>query len=335
MFRRSTPRTPRLLKIAAGLALVATLAAPGSAFAGPSHIVKVEGVDLDCSLESATAVGGLFAVTRDRSDGSSFAFVEMFVEPNDAAAPVLSGGMDDPAFTPAGIAATFDMFNDVTGEPLGSATVSATFTVTGSQRLRRVYQNAAQMGIFDDLSVSGTITVTTAAAIYQFDLAGCDAGSQSRMDQIHDPNGPKPGGKAPANDTPAGALTVAAGSQVQMQTGGASLGSEAPCLMTFDGEVFDFSLGRTVWFALQGTGGPIVVDTGGSNFDTVVATYTGTGSGLEQVACVDDDPIQRTPQSRVTIDTELGVTYLVQIGGVTGNFGSEDPEFGRLRLNVN
>ena len=117
-----------------------------------------------------------------------------------------------------------------------------------------------------------------------------------------------------------------------MQTGGASLGSEAPCLMTFDGEVFDFPLGRTVWFALQGTGGPITVDTGGSNFDTVVAAYV--GAGLDQVACVDDAPIQRTPQGRVTIDTQLGVTYLVQVGGVVGNFGSEDPEYGRLRLNV-
>ena len=332
MFRRSTPRTPRLLKVAAGLALVATLVAPGSALAGPSQIVKVEGVDLHCSLKSADAVGGLFAIARDRSDGTSFAFVDLFVEPNDPATPVLSGGMDDPPLTPSGIAATFAMANDATGEVLGSATVSATFTVTGSQRLRLVYQNAAQRGIFDVLSVSGTITVTTEAASYSFDMAGCDAGAQSRMDQIHDPNGPKPGGKAPANDTPAGALAVGAGSQVQMQTGGASLGSEAPCLMTFDGEVFDFPLGRTVWFALQGTGGPITVDTAGSNFDTVVAAYV--GAGLDQVACVDDAPIQRTPQGHVTIDTQLGVTYLVQVGGVVGNFGSEDPEYGRLRLNV-
>ena len=195
-------------------------------------------------------------------------------------------------------------------------------------------QNGVQKGVFNDLSVVGTLTVTNWAASYTFDLAGCVASTISRMDQIHDPNGPKPGGAVPANDTSAGALPVAPGSKVQMQTGGASLDPETPCLVTFDDQVFEFGWGRTVWFTLKGTGGPVTIDPGGSNFDTVVAAYVSTGAGLQQVACVDDNPSPVSLQGRATIDTQLGATYLIQIGGVVGDFGSDTADFGRLRLQV-
>jgi len=335
MLERPFHRAPRLATIVAGTALLASLIAPGMALAAPTQIVKVQGVDLDCPLDSPTATGGLFGITRDRTDGNGFAFLDLFVQPNDPAATVLSGGMDDPPLTPTGINATFDMNDDATGEPVGSATVSATFTVTGTQRLRRVYQNAAQLGVFDFLAVSGTIHVSAGAASYSFDMAGCDAFAQVRLDQVHDPSGPKPGGKAPTNDLPAGATSVAAGSQIQMQTGGASMASEAPCLMTFDGETFDFPLGRTVWFKVQGTGGPITIDPAGSNFDTVVVVYADTEVGLQQIACVDDNTALGAAQGRVTIATQTGVRYLVQVGGVLGNFDSSDYEYGRLRLSVN
>jgi len=36
------------------------------------------------------------------------------------------------------------------------------------------------------------------------------------------------------------------------------------------------------------------------------------------------------PQGHLTFDTQLGVSYLVQIGGVN----PDDPEFGQLRLSV-
>ena len=50
-------------------------------------------------------------------------------------------------------------------------------------------------------------------------MVDCVASTQARMDQIHDPNGPKPGGPVPANDTSAGALPVAPGSHLQRDTG--------------------------------------------------------------------------------------------------------------------
>ncbi len=334
MVRPSTAQPTNLLKVAAGLALVATLIAPGSALAGPSQIIKVSGTNLDCSLSSPVASAELTAITRDRTDGNGFAFIDLSIEPTDPAAQILANNVDDPPLTPTGIDMTLDMTNPFTDQVNGSATVSATFTLTGSQRFRAVSQNGVQKGVFNDVSVVGTITATSGTTSYMFDMADCVASTMSRMDQIHDPNGPKPGGKVPANDTPAGALPVAPGSKVQMQTGGASLDPETPCLVTFEDQVFEFGWGRTVWFTLRGTGGPITIDPAGSNFDTVVAAYVSTGAGLQQIACVDDNPSPVSFQGRATIDTQLGATYLIQIGGVVGDFGSDTADFGRLRLRI-
>jgi hypothetical protein len=334
VLRRSTGVTTHLLKVAAGLAFVATMLLPGSALSSPSQIIKVSGTNLDCELESPDATAELTAVTRDRTDGNGFAFIDLGIQPDDQAKPVLSGGMDDPPLTPTGLHTTFELAIDATGEVVGSASISATFTLTGSQRFHRVFQNGVQKGIFNDLRVAGTLTVTAGSSSYSFDMADCVASTMSRMDQIHDPDGPKPGGPVPANDTSAGALPVALGSHLQMDTRGASLDPETPCLMTDGDEVFEFGWGRTVWFSFNATGGPITVDPAGSNFDTVVAVYVRAGGELQQVACVDDDSNIGAPQGRATIDTDLGVTYLVQIGGGVGAFGSDTADFGRLRLSI-
>ena len=77
MLRRSTGVTTHFLKVAMGLALVATMILPGSALAGPSQIIKVSGTNLDCALESPDATAELTAVTRDRTDGNGFAFIDL------------------------------------------------------------------------------------------------------------------------------------------------------------------------------------------------------------------------------------------------------------------
>ena len=134
------------MKVAASLALVATLVAPGSALAGPSQIIKVNGTNLDCSLTSADATGDLSAITRDRTDGNGFAFIDLGILPNDPAKPLISGGMDDPPLTPTGIHTTFDMAIDATGEVVGTASISATFTLTGSQRFHACPRTACRRG---------------------------------------------------------------------------------------------------------------------------------------------------------------------------------------------
>ena len=201
-------RARRSSLIAAAAAAIAWQALSGSVLAAASTVVKVNGTDLFCQFDSPDAGGHLFAITRARTDGQGFAFVDLVIEPADPDDPVLVGGIDDPPLTPAGFHGSFDVANDNTGDVIGTAAVDATFTGTGAFRARRIYQNAVQMGIFEDLAVSGSLTVTTPGATYRFDLAGCDAGTQDRLDLAHDPNGPKPGGTPPANDAPSGAIAL-------------------------------------------------------------------------------------------------------------------------------
>ena len=325
----------RSLAIAFSIAVIAAQALTVAASAAPSIVVKVDGTQLFCPLDSPSAGGTLFAITRDRSDGGSFAFVSLFVEPNDPFAPVLSGGMDDPPLLSTGYHGAFDVAIDETGEVVGTATVDATFTGTGAFRARRIYQDSVQKGIFEDLIVSGSLTVTTSAGTYRFDLGGCQADTQDRMDQSHHPSGPKPGGTAPANDTPAGATPLSAGSQIQEWTGGAAIDAEATCVIGTGDDAFEFGIGRTVWFSVTGNGHAITIDPGGSDFDTVVAAYAVDGTDLDQVGCVDDDRLGQA-QGSVTFDSVQGTTYLIQVGGVIGQFDGdpEDPQWGRLRLHV-
>jgi hypothetical protein len=329
----------RSLTLAATVVALATLATVAPASGASSTVVKVNGTDLFCQFDTAEAGGSLFAITRDRTDGEGFAFVDLFIEPAGSEGPVLVGGKDDPALTSTGFHDSWDVVDEAEGDVIGTATVDATFTGTGEFRARRVYQDAVQMGIFEDLIVSGSLTVVTTGVIpnvtYTFDLAGCEAGTQDRVDQIHRPNGPKSGGEAPANDGPSGAIALAPGAATQQWTGGAAIESEAPCVIGEGDDAFEFGLGRTVWFSVIGTGDPITIDPRRSDFDTVVAAYASSADGLVQVGCVDDDDIGQA-QGRLTFDTTPGTTYLVQIGGVIGQFGGdlEDPQWGRLRLHI-
>ena len=333
---RTKRRHVRPLAVAAWAVAIAMPVAISPALGAASTVVKVNGTDIFCPFDSADAGGFLFAITRDRTDGEGFAFVDMLIEPADPEAPVLVGGKDDPALTPTGFHDSWDVADDANGNVIGTASVDATFTGTGEYRLRRVAQDSVQMGIFEDLIVTGNLTVTTASASYAFDLAGCDAGTQDRIDQAHRPNGPKAGGTAPANDGPAGAIALGLGAETRQWTGGARIEPEAPCVFGEGDDSFEFPLGRTVWFSVSGSGGPITIDPRGSDFDTVIAVYASTAGGLEQVACVDDDDIGQT-QGLLTFDSELGTAYLVQIGGVVGVLGGDPdlPQWGRLRLHVN
>ena len=58
----------------------------------------------------------------------------------------------------------------------------------------------------------------------------------------------------------------------------------------------------------------MTIDTLGSNFDTVLAVYTGNAlNNLVMVGCDDDAAGGR--QSRVTFTATAGTTYRVQVGG--------------------
>ena len=74
----------------------------------------------------------------------------------------------------------------------------------------------------------------------------------------------------------------------------------------------------TTWYRLIGNGGVISANTAGSNFDTVIAAYFApTPTSTDPLPC-NDDVAQGNLTSAISFQSELGRTYLVQVGGCTG-----------------
>ena len=87
--------------------------------------------------------------------------------------------------------------------------------------------------------------------------------------------------------------------------------------------------GGSIWYAwTPAANGPVTIHTGGSNFDTVLAVYTGSVvSSLTGIAANDDEPGTDLLTSRVHFDAVAGTTYSIAVAGYGGDTGSV-----RLRL---
>ena len=90
---------------------------------------------------------------------------------------------------------------------------------------------------------------------------------------------------------------------------------------------------------MVGNGNEMTFDTAGSGIDTVLAVYLRDGDEFTEIACVDDvffEPIGTSFQAAITGDTEVGVTYYIQVGGFRNDFFDETapPEAGRIRIAV-
>lgn len=79
--------------------------------------------------------------------------------------------------------------------------------------------------------------------------------------------------------------------------------------------------GSSVWFRwTANASGPVAVNTIGSNFDTLLAVYTGTGFGnLVQVAA--DDQSGGADTSALTFNATAGTAYLIAVDGFFGDSG--------------
>jgi hypothetical protein len=80
--------------------------------------------------------------------------------------------------------------------------------------------------------------------------------------------------------------------------------------------------GASVWYSWTApSSGPVVVETAGSNFDTLLAVYTGTGLGsLSTVGSNDDATGVLT--SRVAFTASQGLTYRIAVDGFNGGGGA-------------
>ena len=84
--------------------------------------------------------------------------------------------------------------------------------------------------------------------------------------------------------------------------------------------------GKSLWWTWTApSAGTVTIDTAGSNFDTLLAVYTGTSvSTLTPVTggSNDDSPAGGTTTSKVTFAVTAGTVYQIAVdgyGGVAGN----------------
>ena len=229
-----------------------------------------------------------------------------------------------------------ETFDPETGEPVASGGSIHLEIVGTGETFRWIAKGSTSRFVASGvtLDLEGTITLGTMT----FDLGAC-IGVDGRIKEIiTNPRGPKPGGKAPANDLPSGAKLLTVGSKTSVATKGASPDREAPyeCLSFEEGgEVFEVPVAHTVWYRIVGTGGPVTVDTAGSDYDTVVAVYTSAGRAASRRCLMPAStmsrsaPVGRTLQAAVTFNTVAGTSYYVQIGGYPQSF-----PYGNLRVAV-
>jgi hypothetical protein len=283
----------------------------------------------NCFVENADGtVAGVFI---DASSDEVFVDASLFEGPG---SPLAAFGTV--LLTDGSGSGNLDLYDPETFEPVGG-TASIDLSLAAGDSYSYVLKDGAgkQMVRGHLIDVEGTLTFP---GIPAFDLTDCVAFVGDAKDIFHSPKGPKPAGKAPANDLPAGALRLNVGGKTSQSTRAAAVDQEADysCMVfddPFSGESEVIPVEHTVWFKVTGTGAEVTVDTAGSDFDSVAAAYVSDGAGgFEEVACVDDvplDPIGRTLQSAVTFPTTAGTTYWVQIGGFPG-FQS----YGNLRVAV-
>lgn len=241
-------------------------------------------------------------------------------------------------FTDTALQGTVDLFEVETGVPDGTAVVDASLVSTGSFTNTFRARGVRISETVEEFDVTGTVDVGGTTYVLQ----DCFAVAFEGKEHYGSPQGPKGGGggRVPANDLPEDAVLLEVPSSTTVRTGAASPAPEAACSFVIEdeGEPFEVEvpLGNTVWYAFEGTGEPVTVDTSGTEFDTVAAIYD---ADLQQLACVDDVESGSfgSLQAAVTVDTALGETYLVQVGGF-GYFEEEGEVFpadsGRLRITV-
>jgi hypothetical protein len=127
----------------------------------------------------------------------------------------------------------------------------------------------------------------------------------------------------PPNDNLAAAIPVTAlPAQFTAVTDAATTEPNEPTAPVCGGTAVP--IGNTVWYTFTpAVTVPLTIDTIGSNFDTVVAVYTGPLGPFRQpdVAC-NDDLAPGVTQSRVSFLATAGITYQIQIGGFGGAFGN-------------
>lgn len=125
-----------------------------------------------------------------------------------------------------------------------------------------------------------------------------------------------PPGALPANDDLANATPI---SEAFPQVLGSNIGATREPDEPAHGEM---SQGHSVWWAWAAEeDGPVTISTEGSQFDTVLAVYTGTGVEALSLVAESDDIDSGDLRSRVTFDAVAGTRYQLAVDGYGNQIG--------------
>jgi hypothetical protein len=284
--------------------------------AGVSHS---GGVWLSCDWVRAGEIVSLSA-SADGGANGALASASLWIEdPSGEYA-----GWSDAALTGTAFDTTLDLYSmwDEPDDAVGSASASATVSRGARINETDVFDGGRFRVQGSWLTVAGSMTVTTAAGTrtYELDNTSCQA-ADVRLSELPGRPARGPSGEPIANDGPKEAVLLAIGDVATVSTTGAEPEPEAPCIVEGpDSGGHEVPFGSTLWWTFTGTGGPVTLDTAGSEIDTVLAVYSLGDGDLVPVACVDDT--EDGLQARVTIETSANTTYLVQAGGFGGASGA-------------
>ncbi len=123
---------------------------------------------------------------------------------------------------------------------------------------------------------------------------------------------------APENDNLAAAISIAQLSFTHQQTSSSATDEASEASFSCVGERYR----GKVWYRYTATDTkPVVIDTFGSNYDTVLGVWAGAQHPLTEVACNDAAGLA-SPQSQVNFVGETGQTYYIGVGSLEGAGGS-------------
>lgn len=229
----------------------------------------------------------------------------------------------------------FDLtqFDLATYEELPPGSASITVTDSG-QKVN--YVSSQSNNFFKVRGLLLDVAGSLSTSLGVFDIESCQL-QLVQITAVETPtNGPKPGGKAPTNDLPTGAIAVAPGDHAVVATKGAQrLGEHNYACQPLPQYPFflDIDPEYTVWYTIKGTGSPVTVDTAGSDFETDISVFRGSADGPLIVGLCDETVPYDTWQVVQRFDTEPGITYWVQVGGPY-YYGRSNVPYGVLKVAV-
>ena len=164
---------------------------------------------------------------------------------------------------------------------------------------------------------------TSVSAGYYHSCGVRDTGAVACWDDNEDGQSTTPGGDGPDTVVDSGNDSFFSRSAISGASGQASGSNVGATKESGEPNHAGNAGGASVWWSWTAPAtGPVTFDTRGSDFDTLLAVYTGSSVGaLTPVAYNDDAPGGGTYQSEVSFTAQQGVAYQIAVdgyGGVTG-----------------